>query len=334
MPAGIPDRTARAAVPVRLPFRLDYTVAALQRVATNAVEVWTDDGRYLRAFTTPDGPVVWEVAQDQDRPGLRLRLHGPAGAIGPWISLLRRMLGLDVELGPFYAVAARVPILAGLAERFRGVKPPRFATLWESLVNTIAFQQLSLASGMATLGRLVRRCASPVAFDGATLYPFPAPEAVSGLRDADLRACGFSGAKALSLRAAAGAILDGTVREDELERLPDSAVVERLRQVPGVGPWTASLVLLRGMGRLTSFPRGDSGANRRLRAVFGAIDAAELLATLDDFRGMLYFHLLLSSRYADRFIAEKPCPPSHPARSPRARRPRRRASRRRPISPP
>jgi hypothetical protein len=40
-----------------LPFRLDYTVAALQRVATNAVEAWTD-GRYLRAFTTSDGPVV------------------------------------------------------------------------------------------------------------------------------------------------------------------------------------------------------------------------------------------------------------------------------------
>ena len=112
MRTGILDGPVSAAVPVRPPFRLDYTVAALQRVATNAVEVWTNDGRYLRAFTTPDGPVVWEVAQDQDRPALRLRLHGPAGAPGPWRSLLRRMLGLDVDLGPFSAVAARVPVLA------------------------------------------------------------------------------------------------------------------------------------------------------------------------------------------------------------------------------
>jgi DNA-3-methyladenine glycosylase II len=257
--------------------------------------------------------VVWDVAQDEYRPALLLRLHGPAGAIGPWSSLLRRMLGLDVELGPFYAAAARVPVLAELAERFRGLKPPRFATLWESLVNTIAFQQLSLASGMAAVGRLVRRCASPVAFDGAALSPFPAPEAVSGLTDAELRACGFSRAKARSLRAAAGAVLNGALREDELERLPDAAVVERLRQVPGVGPWTSSLVLLRGMGRLTSFPMGDSGVNRRLRAVFGATDAAPLLATLGDFRGMLYFNLLLSSRYADRVTVARPRPPSSPA---------------------
>jgi DNA-3-methyladenine glycosylase II len=180
-------------------------------------------------------------------------------------------------------------------------------------VNTIAFQQLSLASGMAAVGRLVRRCASPVPFDGASLYPFPAPEAVTSLPDAELRACGFSGAKARSILAAADAVLNGVLREDELERLPDPAVVERLRQLPGVGPWTSSLVLLRGLGRLTSFPMGDSGANRRLRAVFGAADAAQLLATLGDFRGMLYFHLLLSSRYADRVKAATPRPPSTPA---------------------
>jgi DNA-3-methyladenine glycosylase II len=292
-------------VPVTAPFRLDYTVAALQRVATNPVEVWTEDGHYLRAFSTPKGPVVWEVYGGEGDPSLRLRLHGPSGGAGPWKTLLRRILGTDVDLRPFYAVAAGIPVLAGLAERFRGLKPPRFATLWESLVNTIAFQQLSLASGMAAVGRLTRRCVRPTVFRGVSLYPFPGPEALMSLSDGDLRACGFSAAKARTLRAAATWILDGTLREDELERLTDEEVVARLTVLPGVGPWTSSLVLLRGLRRLGSFPMGDSGADRRLRALFGAVDPARLLARLGCWRGMLYFHLLLSSRFGIRQEGER-----------------------------
>ncbi len=279
------------------PFRLDFTVAALQRVSTNPVEVWTADGRYLRAFHGPSGPVVWEVAQGPQRPSLRLRLHGGVRETGPWKALLRRVLGCDIDLSAFYAVASRIPILDALADRFRGLKPPRFATLWESFVNTIAFQQLSLASGMAAVRRLVERCSRSVDFEGVRLFPFPTADAVARLRDADLRACGFSDAKARSLRAAAGAILDGSLREGDLDALPDAEAAARLMEVRGIGPWTASLLLLRGMRRLGRFPSGDSGANRRLRFVFGAIEPAQLLDALNGWRGMLYFHLLLSSRF-------------------------------------
>jgi DNA-3-methyladenine glycosylase II len=284
-------------VPVASPFRLDFTVAALQRVPANPVEVWTDDGRYLRAFDAPSGPLVWEVTQGAQHGPLALRLHGGDAETECWVALLRRMLGCDVDLSGFYALAAEVPVLAELAGRFRGLKPPRFATLWESLVNTIAFQQLSLASGMAAVVRLASRCTRPIVFRGVSLRPFPGAEAVDRLGDEDLRACGFSSAKVRSLRAAAAAVLGGALREEELERLPDEEAAVRLTELPGVGTWTSSLLLLRGLGRLGSFPAGDSGANRRLHATFGPVDPARLLARLGAWRGMLYFHLLLTSRF-------------------------------------
>jgi DNA-3-methyladenine glycosylase II len=285
------------------PFRLDLTVAALQRVPTNPVDVWTEDGRWLRAFATPRGPVVCEVAQGVGRPPtLQIRLHGPARGKASWRRLLRRMLGTDLDLGPFYRRAARVPVLAALAERFRGLKPPRYASLFESFVSTIAFQQLSLASGMAAVGRLARLCSPPVAFDGLSLWPSPSARCVARATEADLRACGLSGAKVRSLQAAARAILDGTLVEEDLEQLPDEEVVARLRTIPGVGPWTASLLLLRGMRRLDGFPVGDAGAERRLRAIFGAQDPASILARLGEWRGMLYFLLLLASRSGVRSI--------------------------------
>ncbi len=293
MPA-IEERTAR--VPLVPPFRLDLTVAALQRVPANPIEVWTPDGRYLRAFDAPSGPVVWEVTQDPHRPLLRLRLHGRFGEAGRWEALLRRMLGCDVDLSGFYALASRIAVLDALADRLRGLKPPRFATLWESFVNTIAFQQLSLASGMAAVRKLAERCSRTVMFEGARLVPFPGADAVARLRDRELRACGLSDPKIRALRAAADAVLTGAIRDEELEPLPDAEILARLTQLPGVGPWTASLILLRGMRRLASFPSGDSGANRRLRAVFGDTAPETLLDALDGWRGMLYFHLLLSAR--------------------------------------
>lgn len=298
-----------ARVAVVPPYRLDLTVAALRRLPSNPVDVWTADGRYLRAFDGPEGPVAWEVAQPAGRRSLALRLHGRVRDEDAWIALARRMLGCDVELAGFRALAPRLPGVAALADRYRGLKPPRFASLWETLVNAIAFQQVSLASGMAAVRRLAERCARPIELAGARLLPFPAADAVAALGDGDLRACGLSGAKARALRAAAAAVRSGALEEGALARLSDEDAAARLLELPGVGPWTSALVLLRGLGRLSVFPAGDAGAIRRLATVLGVTDAAPLLARLDGWRGMLYFLLLLASRDAGYAAA-----PPEPAR--------------------
>ena len=60
---------------------------------------------------------------------------------------LHRLLGLGVDLSAFAAMADADPILGPLAERMRGLKPPRFPTVFEALVNGVACQQLSLTVG-------------------------------------------------------------------------------------------------------------------------------------------------------------------------------------------
>lgn len=287
--------TIRFTVGTLPPFRLDLTVAALQRRPENPVDVWRD-GAYLRAFATPRGPVVWRVVQPGREPRVRAELAGPVGDPAPWRALLVRMLGLDRDLRPFHAAACRVPGLAELARTFRGVKPPRFASLWEAFVGSVLFQQLSLASGMAAVRRLVARFGTPVLPPpGApALACFPPAERVAAAREDDLRALGLSGAKARALRGLASAVLDGWVSEADLAALPTDAAAARLRALPGIGPWTAALVLLRGLGRLDVFPAGDAGAARGLAALFGdARRAADAVHALGDWRGMLYFHLLL-----------------------------------------
>jgi DNA-3-methyladenine glycosylase II len=281
-------------VPVRPPFRLSLTVAALQRRPENPVDVWSVDGRYLRAFDTARGPVTWAVAEEAGGTRLRVELSGDIDDPQRWRSLVARLLGTDIDLGPFYAKAARLPAVAPLVARFRGVKPPRFASLWEAIVNSVVFQQLSLAAAMTMVRRLVLAFSTPVELAGQKLFPFPPAEAVASSSTRDLRTLGLSGTKAGALRTCAQRIVAGVLREEDLEGLADDEIARRLLELPGIGPWTASLILLRGFRRLDVFPGGDVAAARGLDAVAGA-RGAELVEALGDHRGMLYFHLLLNS---------------------------------------
>src|SRR6185437_2624078 len=74
-------------------------------------------------------------------------------------SIVECLLGPGIDLAPWYRLAGRDPRLRVLAERFRGVKPPRFPSVFEALVNAFACQQLSLEVGLELLNRLAKLCA-------------------------------------------------------------------------------------------------------------------------------------------------------------------------------
>ncbi len=294
--------SSRLTIEVAPPFRLDLTVMLLQRLPSHPVEVW-DGGRYLRAFATPRGPVTWVVRQDPTVARLLVDLHGPAGDPAPWRRRIARALGLDADVERFHARARRFPSVAAMARRVRGVRPPRFAALHESFASVLLFQQLSLASALATLRRMVVALTAPVTVDGVVLHPFPSAVDLAQSSEAALQRFGMSRAKARALRGVAEEIVAGRLREEELERLGSPPLLERLRELPGVGPWTASLLLLRGFGRIDQFPPGDVAAEKLLRRFGSAASGRELLEALGDARGMLYYVLFLERRLAARDAA-------------------------------
>jgi DNA-3-methyladenine glycosylase II len=286
----------RFTLEVARPFRLDRTVAVLQRLPQAPVDVWAG-GAYVRAFDGAGGPAAWRVTQAPAAPGrarraavtLEVEVDGPRSPAEPWSRLLRRMLGLDVPLAPFFALARRIPELAPLARLALGLRPPRFASLHEAFASVILFQQVSLASGVATLRRLVAALSPPVATARGPLLPFPEAAAIASAPDAVLRGAGLSGAKARSLRGAAAAIAAGALRDEDLDALPTPALVARLQEEDGVGPWTASLLALRYFGRLDVFPPGDVAAEKAL----GIVGGAALVERLGPWRGMLYYLLFV-----------------------------------------
>jgi DNA-3-methyladenine glycosylase II len=285
------------------PFRLDLTVWALRRRAENRIDAW--DGRHYRRLLVIDGrPRALTVAQASglDSPNLEVRVDGPNLSEHeiPTLSLiLTRVLGLNLDLADFYRLATADPVLGRLADRFRGLKPPRFPTVFEAVVNAVACQQISLDFGIRLLNRLAEAFGPTLEVAGQVLWGFPAPEDLAGRQVDELRVLGFSRQKARAVCELAGAVTGGL----DLEGLADAGnetAAARLRQLRGVGRWTAEYVLLRGLGRLEVFPGDDVGAGNNLRRWLGLSESLDyartkaLVSRWHPYAGLVYFHLLLA----------------------------------------
>ncbi len=285
------------------PFRLGLTAWVLRRTAANRIDYWNGK-TYRRAMTLDSQTVLVSVEQmtPPAQPELEVTLVCENPSPGTWLeaeSALVRILGLNIDLGGFYSVAEADGVLGPLVERFRGVKPTRFLTLFESIANAIAFQQLSLNSAVSILNRLAETHGVP--FDcGKNACPaFPEARSVARLQAEQAKAVGLSANKARALIEAARTIIERNLSIEDFEKMDNESAFAELVKFRGVGRWSADYVLLRGLGRLDVFPRGDvgarSGLNRWLRPCSKLSDS-ELEDKMSGWRGyagLVYFHLLL-----------------------------------------
>jgi len=309
-PASIAPRTFTvAALP---PFRLDLTVWALRRRPDNTIDRW--DGRtYRRALSLETGTIELAAVQAGSAAIPRLTVTVTGAQLDKQTeesarAALARLLGLELDLSPFYRLAAADPILHTLAARFRGLKPPRFPTLFECLVNAIACQQLTLTVGIRLLNRLAEAYGTAPA--ASMTRAFPVPTQLADLSPDALRPLGFSGAKSRSIVELAAGISNGMFDAAAIETDDDDAALTALLRLRGVGRWTAEYALLRGLGRLHIFPGDDVGARNNLARWLDRrepLDYAGVQAAVREwqpFAGLVYFHLLLANLAEHGILSE------------------------------
>jgi DNA-3-methyladenine glycosylase II len=297
---------ARATIvlPVTHPFRLDLTVWALRRRSTNAVDRW-DDGRYCRVILAGAHPVRLTVTQETA--GVEPTLMVTVDSTTPISQharkntglLVQKMLGLAVDLRPFYQLARDSAVVGPLAEQFTGVRPPRFPTIFEGLINSIACQQVTLDLGIVLLNRLSERFGAPVVDQHSILHAFPAPADLDHVSEESIRELGFSHQKARAIQKLATDVANARVDLAKLESMTNREAIAHLSHIHGVGRWSAEYVLLRGLGRLDTFPGDDVGAQNNLQRLFRLADKPtydhirQLTSPWHPYEGVVYFHLLL-----------------------------------------
>lgn len=152
------------------------------------------------------------------------------------------------------------------------LRPPA-EDAFTALLRAIVFQQLAGSAANAIHGRVVGL------FDGS-----PTPEAVLATSVERLRGAGLSAAKQAAVVDLARKFSDGTVPYDDLAGLGDEAVIERLSQIRGIGPWTAEMFLIFQLRRPDVWPVDDLGVRNGWKRIHG-LDAAptpKQLAPLGD----------------------------------------------------
>lgn len=155
------------------------------------------------------------------------------------------------------------PVMAALIDAAGPYRlhPAHCDSPFEHLARAIASQQISGAAARAILGRFV------TSFGAGE---FPVPERILAAPDAALRAVGFSLSKVAALKDLAQHTLEGVVPDTRtLQTLDDAAIIDRLTQVRGIGPWTVQMMLMFQLGRPDVLPRDDYGVRNGFRIAYG-----------------------------------------------------------------
>lgn len=296
--------TVNLILPVVLPFRLDLTVWALRRRQKNVIDQW-NGYQYTRVVVIENEPVKMTITQRgiANNPELSVVLQSdkPLARKAQKVAerLAQKMLGLNVDLRPFYTLAENDAALKPLVAQFMGVKPPRYPNVFEALINAVACQQISLDAGIAVLVRLSETSGTAYVDGNKTAYAFPSPEDLLNVSESELRKIGFSYQKIQTIKTLAYGAASGEIDLASLKLVTNEEALAYLQKIHGIGRWSAEYVLIRGLGRLDVFPGDDVGAQNNLQQLLfleerpDYTDIKQLTKTWDPYAGLIYFHLLL-----------------------------------------
>jgi DNA-3-methyladenine glycosylase II len=182
-----------------------------------------------------DGPVDVEVAGTERLDVVRRQLE--------------RVLSLEHDGRAFVAVLDRDPVLRELWERTGRLRPVAFASPYEAACWAVIALRLRQAQAVRVRQRIEAALGEQLVVSGLPLATFPAPDRLRGLGPVD----GLPDVKGARLRALADAALDGRLDPYALRALPADEAIARLQELPGLGPFWASLVFVRATGAADAF---------------------------------------------------------------------------------
>jgi DNA-3-methyladenine glycosylase II len=219
---------------------LAFAVEGLDQSA--AIELWQD----------PDGIV-----------------RGRSDATGPLLAAAlvqaARSLSLDHDGAGWPAVGERDPIVGRFQREHDYLRPVCFYSAYEAVTSFVIGQRISRRQSAVIKRDLAERLGDRPTIAGVEVPAFPRPARLLELREAR----GLNDEKVRRLHGLAQAALDGRLDTEALRSMPPEAALASLRELPGVGPFTADAVLYRGCGIVDGIPASDELGQSVIRDLYG-----------------------------------------------------------------
>jgi len=214
---------------------------------------------------------TWEpVGATLEQRGDALHVDAPAHAR----AAIRRIFSLDLDGDAIREVARRDPVVRRLVERMPGLRPVLFGSPWEAAVWAILTQRVQMKQAARRMRELADEHGALVRTGGHALRAFPGPERMLQVRQ--IR--GVLAEKIDWLHGCAHAALRGRLDTERLRAMPTQVALRELRQLPGIGPFSAELILLRGVGVPDLFPTAAARAQHFVERAYGPGADVERLA--------------------------------------------------------
>jgi 3-methyladenine DNA glycosylase/8-oxoguanine DNA glycosylase len=230
-------------------------------------------GGVARAFQSQDGTVT-------------IRSESATAA-----EKLRWMLALDDDHSEFLLRFAGDPLVGRATKHLRGFRPLRTATVAQALLRAVCGQLIDSKTARS-LERSVIRALQGRAVAATGLSEPPTTSTLAAAAPFELRRLGLH-----ERRGAAVVRLCRSLELERLHELPTDAVVRRLERERGLGPWSAGVVCLEGLGRYEHGLVGDLGLVKLVRRLSGrrtveTWETAELLEPYGEWAGLASVYLL------------------------------------------
>ena len=255
-------------LPARSPFPAAQLFEFLAARAVPGVEAW-DGTTFHRALSLPSGHAVARLT-----PRPEAGVGGPAGVFveldlddeadrDAAVERVRRLLDLDADVAVIDEVLANDPVLLPLVIASPGLRVAGSVDPFETAVRAVIGQQISVAGARTVAGRIVTSVGQSLQVDATALtHVFPTPAELAAIDPALLP---MPMSRRRTIIELARRVDDGRIAlHHGVER---EEIAAALLAVPGIGPWTAGYVRMRGLGDPDVFLPTDLGVKLGLRCL-------------------------------------------------------------------
>lgn len=187
-----------------------------------------------------------------------------------------RSLSLDHDGSDWPAVGERDPVIGRLQHAYGHLRPVCFYSAYEAATSFVIGQRISMRQGARVKQWLGAEFGDRPTVGGHEFVAFPRPER---LLDASV-VPGLNEKKVGWLHGIARAALDGLLQTELLRGMPREEALPSLRALPGVGPFTAEAVWLRGCGVVDELPSSEEASLQAAQEMYARPDLTR--SDLDD----------------------------------------------------
>jgi DNA-3-methyladenine glycosylase II len=193
------------------------------------------------------------------------RTDAPSSLIDKVKAQAARSLSLDHDGNGWPDVGKRDPVIGRLQKAHDHLRPVCFYSAYEAATSFVIGQRIAMRQGAVIKKRLGEELGDAPTVDGNPYVAFPRPARLLEMTETR----GLNEKKVAWLHGLAQAALDGRLNTEALRAMDRDEAIAHLRAMPGVGPFTAEAVYLRGCGVVDDVPSSEELSLQAAAELYG-----------------------------------------------------------------